>query len=128
MFSRFTFLFSLLLILLGLAAYFFTGMVSWTALIPSILGLLIGITACFGLKDSWKRHTFLPLMVLSLLGIIGSARGFKGVIALINNEIIARPGAAITQAIMATLCIIYFVGCIRGFFSHRKNMPPHVIA
>lgn len=128
MLNRLTLLFSFLLIMVGLIAYFSTGMVSWTALIPSILGALMGIIACLSLKDQWKKYFFFPLIFLNLTGLIGSAKGFKGVFLLFRNETIARPGAAIAQTIMASLCMIYLILSLRSFFSNRKKTPPHVIA
>jgi hypothetical protein len=111
----------LLLTLLGIGAYFATGQQSVTALIPSFIGIplaLLGLLA----RDPGKRKTAMHIaVVLALLGFLGSARGFPAAIALASGEEVARPAAAVVQAVMAVLCAIYLVLAVKSFMNARKS-------
>jgi hypothetical protein len=60
-------------------------------------------------------------VVLALLGFLGSVRGVGGAIALASGEEVARPAAAVVQALMAVLCAIFLALAIKSFFDARRG-------
>ncbi|SES22527.1 hypothetical protein [Corynebacterium cystitidis] len=69
---RITISFGVILITLGIVAYFATGMVSWTTLIPSTLGAVIAIFGAIGIKQP-KVGIHIALVV-AILGVLGTLR------------------------------------------------------
>ncbi len=109
------------LILLGVIGYFATGMVSVTALIPMFFGLptmALGIMA----KNPERRKLFMHVAAaLGLLGFLGSAGGLGGFFTLMGGGEVARPGAVISQSIMAILSIAFVLLCVKSFIDARRN-------
>ena len=108
----------LLLIALGIASYFLTGRASVTALIPAFFGiplLVLGLLAAA--KEQFRMHIMHFAVLLGLLGVGGS---FPGVIKLLKNDM-ERPAAVYAQSVMAVICLVYVVLCIRSFVQVRKN-------
>lgn len=116
-----TIIFGALLFLLGVVGYFVTGQESWTALIPSFFGLVLIICGALAHKESRKKHFMHLAAALGLFGFIGSARGLGGFFTLIGGGEVARPGAVISQTIMAILSLIFVLLCVKSFIDARKN-------
>lgn len=106
-----------ILIALGVIAYIATDFASWTALIPSILGLVILVSGLIGLK-SQKIGIHIGLVV-ALLGVLGTA---MNVIKL--GELFAgtaeRPAAVVVSTITFVLLIVYIVVGVRSFIAARR--------
>ena len=113
----------IVLIVLGLGAYFGTGQQSVTALIPTFIGLPIAVLG-FMARDPGKRKAAMHVsVVLALLGFLGSARGVPGAIALASGEEVARPAAVVVQTAMAVLCGIFLLLAVKSFLNARRNRP-----
>ena len=104
-----------LLILLGLLAYFGTGRESVTALIPAFFGLPILLLGWLGRAETRRKHALHAASVLAALGLAGSARGLPQAWKLIAGDAVGRPMAAVSQAIMALICLIFLVLAVRSF-------------
>ena len=116
----------ILLILLGIGAYGYalTGeRASITALIPAFFGLPILALGMAAARWSTRRSVFMHLIVvLAVLGFLGSARGLASVVALITRpEQVARPAAVIVQSLMAVLCLAYVILAVRSFVLARSR-------
>ncbi|HEX2897329.1 MAG TPA: hypothetical protein VHP63_04685 [candidate division Zixibacteria bacterium] len=109
------------LILLGVIGYYVTGMVSVTALIPTFFGLPIMVLAIAAKNPARRKHVMHIAVVLGLIGFIGGARGLGGFFTLIGGGEVARPGAVISQTIMAVLSLIFVLLCVKSFINARKN-------
>ncbi|MDR8390338.1 hypothetical protein NC796_04240 [Aliifodinibius sp. S!AR15-10] len=118
--EKFTRVFGIILIILGLASYFGTGMVSITALIPAFFGVVFLILGLAARKESLYKHVMHGAAVLALLGLFGSAGGLLNVVYMIGGSSVERPSAAISQAIMALLCIIFIGAAVKSFINARK--------
>ncbi len=104
----------ILLILLGIIAYFATGAVSVTALIPAFFGIVFVLLAWLaGRKPEWNMHIMHVSALLALIGLIGSAVPLFG-----TDEFDA---SAIAQLIMALLLIIYLVFAVKSFINSRRT-------
>jgi hypothetical protein len=69
---RIIFIFAVIFVVLGIGAYVVTGAESWTALIPSVFGLLLLGAAAIS-RRNLKVGAHLAAVV-GLLGFLGTAR------------------------------------------------------
>ena len=106
---------------LGVGGYFFTGMASWTALIPAFVGLPLGALGLAALKPERRKFAMHAASGLALLGFLGSAMGILKVFKMLAGESVKRPEAAISQAIMALLCLIFLALAVKSFISARRR-------
>ena len=108
----------IILILLGVIGWLATGMASWTALIPAILGLIIAICGWIGIRRP-KIGIHIALVV-ALLGVFGT---FMNVLKL--GDLFAgtaeRPAAVIISTVTFVLLIIYIILGIRSCIAARRN-------
>lgn len=113
----------ILLIILGIFSYILTGAASATALIPSFFGIVFaGLGLLANKKESMRKHAMHAALLLAILGLGGSFGGLIGMIgALTGGEMPERTGAAIGQAIMAILCILFLIAGIKSFIDARKS-------
>jgi hypothetical protein len=116
-----TLIYALLLIGLGLIGYFGTSTGSVTALIPTFLGIILLILGLLGRRESARRHAMHFAAALGLVGLLGSARGLPQAIRLIGGDTVARPEAAVAQAVMAALSLIYLIFCVMSFIGARRG-------
>lgn len=109
------------LIVLGLVAYFGTGQVSLTALIPSYCGLGFLVLGILAFKENLRKHVMHGAAALGLLGfLVTGAMGMPKVAKLLAGGDVERPAAAITQTIMAFACGVFVVLCVRSFILARR--------
>ena len=108
------------LIVVGLAGYFLTGMVSVTALIPAFFGLVIALLGVVGRDERRRKHAIHAAVVVALIGLMGSVRGLLQIGTVFNGTAL-RPAAVVAQAVMALLTGGYLVMAIRSFMAARRN-------
>ena len=118
---RTTVVLSILLILLGLGAYFGAGRSSVTALIPAFFGLPLLILGLLARKDQLRKHTMHVAAGLALIGFLGTVPGLYKVFALLGGGAVERPAAVVVQAIMALMCAIFIALSIRSFVLARRS-------
>lgn len=107
--------FGLILIVLGLAAYFLTGRVSVTALIPAFFGAVFVILALVARNESARKHAMHAAVALGLLGFLGTLR----VVPLVMRGELMRP-AVLAQLAMLILMAIYVALGVRSFKAARR--------
>lgn len=112
--------FGLLLILLGGGAYLTSGGASVTALIPAFVGLPVLILGVLARNPARTKAAMHGAVGLALLGLLGSARGIPDALALLQGQDVERPTAAVVQATMAVLCLVFLVLGVRSFIQARK--------
>ncbi|MEW1981146.1 hypothetical protein AB0333_09490 [Citricoccus sp. NPDC079358] len=106
-----------LLIIVGVIAYFMSGATSWTALIPTILGVLILCGGLIGLKS--PKIGVHAGLVLALLGILGTSMNVLQLGALFAGEA-ERPAAVIASTVTFVLLVVYVVLGVRSFIRARR--------
>lgn len=133
---KFAIIFGLLLIALGLTAYFGSDLSSQadetstegkkrsaiTGLaIPASFGSLLLICGLVGLKDSARKHAMHAAAMVGLLGALGTiGKGGYDVYKLANgNDVNAR--AMTFVWLMAILCILFVALCVKSFIDARKR-------
>lgn len=111
----------IILIILGMVFYIISGGASITALIPAFFGVAFGGLGMLAKRsESMRKHAMHAALLLALLGLGGSFGGLIAIIGAIGGTMPDRPQAAISQAIMAVLCIIFLVTGIKSFIDARK--------
>jgi hypothetical protein len=100
------------LVTIGVIAYAVTGGASVTALIPALLGVLIGGAGiAANCKPELRRHLLHGAMAVALLGALGSLRGF----ALLPSV------AGIAQVATLLVCATFVVAGVRSFIAARRS-------
>ena len=92
-----------------------------TALIPSGFGIIIGILGILSKKENIRKHMIHGALLVALLGLIGSFSGLLKTFDLLRNITVERPTAAIAQAIMALICLVYLIAGVHSFISVRRK-------
>ena len=110
--------FGVVLIVLGLASYFLTGMSSVTALIPAFFGFVLALLGMLARDENKRKHAMHAAVVVALLGLGGSIPGLMKIGSYFDGTA-ERPAAVMAQSIMAILMIIYIVMAIRSFAAAR---------
>lgn len=120
--AKVTLVFALLFIALGLVGFITTGSSHPTALIPAVLGLLLGIFGALSLgPNPSRRKLFMHINVtLGLLGFLGTVMGLIQWFQMLAGATVKNPPATESKAIMAILCLIYVALCVRSFIAARK--------
>jgi len=142
--AKITIGFSAALIILGAAAYFATGMRSFTALIPSFAGALLLVCGLVALKPSLRMPAMHGAVLIAIIGFAGSVPGVINLIKLTtqgtqqlsqeqrlamdvkDDQVLLaggkkiRPVASQVQAGMAVLLLPYIGLCVKSFIDARR--------
>ncbi|WP_026534732.1 hypothetical protein [Arthrobacter sp. H14] len=105
------------LIALGVISYIATAFVSWTALIPAILGTIILVSGIIAVKKP-KIGIHIAL-VFAIIGIAGTLMNVMEIGALIAGDA-ERPAAVIASTITFVLLLVYVIVGVRSFISARR--------
>jgi hypothetical protein len=115
-----TIVYASLLIILGLAGYISSGFASWTALIPTILGVPILVLGLLSRDRRRRKYTIAGAAVLALFGLLGTVGGLYDLGTVLSGGYVARPAAVIGRSIMAVLSIVYLGILLGTRFSSRR--------
>lgn len=119
-----------LLISIGLYAYLVlaapagdgaeAGGRSLTALIPAFLGLPLAVLGAVALRPGARKHAMHAAAMVGLLGLMGTVPGLLKLPALLSGGELDRPSAVAVQSIVAGLCAVFLVLCVRSFIAARR--------
>ena len=122
--ARVTYVFGVLLILVGLVGYFATGSAHPTALIPTWFGVALAIGGFLAISPSeGRRKLFMHINVtIGLVGLIGAVasavHGYEHARSLGMNP---DCKALTAQLAMAVLLLVYVNLCVRSFIQIRRS-------
>ncbi|MEX0430364.1 hypothetical protein [Spiribacter insolitus] len=109
-----TIVFGVLLIILGVGAYLFSG--SQTALMPAYPGILLAVLgALAGAFQNARRHWMHAAAAVALLGALAPAS------ALVVRAAQMSPLALLVNVGMLGLCAVLLVQMIRSFIAARRS-------
>ena len=117
---KITILFSLAYLFLGLAAFFLTGAVHKTALIPCYFGIVLLVLGLLGQKENLRKHVMHAALLVVLLALLGTARSLLRLPAAFDGTA-ERPFAIYAQAATAILSIAFLALGIRSFIQARRS-------
>lgn len=104
---------------MGVVAYLVTGMSSWTALIPSIVGVLLLVCGLVGRQGSARKHAMHAGAAIALLGLLGSLMNTVK-IGQVFAGTAERPSAVVVSALMFLALLVYLVAVVRSFVQARR--------
>ncbi len=122
--ARVTYVFGVLLMLVGLVGYFGTGSAHPTALIPVWFGLALVVGGILAISPSeGRRKLFMHINVtVGLVGLIGAiASALHGYAHARSLGIDPDYKALAAQLSMAILLLIYVNLCVRSFIQARRS-------
>jgi hypothetical protein len=109
------------LTLTGIIAYVVSDAASATALIPSVVGVLILLCGLLALRGgALRKHALHAALVIALLGALGSLMNVVQIGDLIDGTA-ERPAAIVTSIIMFVVLVGYLALGIRSFVNARRQ-------
>lgn len=104
----------IILILWSVVTYFSSESRSFTAFIPAIFGVLIGIFGFVARSEKARKHAMHGVATVALLGTLsGLGMGLP--------KIFREPGlAAYSQIFLGVVCLILIIVCVRSFIAARR--------
>ena len=122
--AKVTLIFAALLIVLGLAGFFYTGSIHPTALIPTWFGLALGLFGLLAISpNAGRRKLFMHINVtIGLLGFIGAV--IVAIQGYVSAASAGKPPDMIaleSKLTMAGLLLIYVLLCVRSFIAARRE-------
>jgi hypothetical protein len=118
-----TIAFGILLILLGIVGFVYTGSAHPTSLIPSGIGLLFVLFGAMANTENAKKrmlwmHISVTVALLVFLGMIPAA---IDTIRLSRGVSFPHPVAVVEKGALALFCLIYVLFCVRSFIAARRT-------
>lgn len=124
--SRIHITFSIILVIVGGAAYAVSEFASWTALIPAFLGLALVACALVGMIH--RTIGAILGLVVAIIGVAGTTMNVIELGSLFTGDAV-RPAAIVTSTIAFVLLVLYAVLVIRNLVTTaRENRNPAKVA
>lgn len=121
--SKITIALGVLLILVAVLGFVYTGSSHPTALIPGVVGLffiVFGVLA--NSENPKKRMLWMHIAVtVALLMFLGTIKSDIYVIRLSHGAYLPHPIAVEEKAVTSLLCLLYVLLCIRSFIAARRQ-------
>lgn len=114
---KLTFATGAVLVVVGLVGYLGTGFASATALIPSIIGVLLLISGWIAQKNLMAGIHI--ALILALLGALGMFMPLQGLGDLFAGEA-ERPAAVIAALVSLIVLVVYLILGVRSFLAARR--------
>jgi len=116
--------FGVVLILLGGWAFYSTGSLHPTALIPTYFGLVMAIAGWLAItEDAKRRMLWMHIAVtVGLLGFLAAGSRAVVVVAGVHGAPLADAVAVAVryQVAMAAICLVFVGLCVRSFIAVRR--------
>ena len=109
---RWTILFGLLLVAIGLGGYYFADAKQPMALIPAVLGIAMFVCGVVAAQSAMRR---LAMHVAAVIGMIG----FVGPMVTIFNDI-TNTAEVLAKGLTSALCLMFVMMCINSFLEARR--------
>jgi uncharacterized membrane protein len=122
--AKLTLVLALLLVALGLIGYIGTGSLHPTALIPTWIGLALGVFGFLAISpNEGRRKLFMHINVtIALLGFIGSTvEAIRGYVHAASLGLPPDQIALASKVTLAGLLLIYVILCVRSFIAARRS-------
>lgn len=122
--AKVTLVFAALLIALGLVGFLGTGSQHPTALIPTWIGLALGVFGLLAISpNEGRRKLFMHVNVtIGLLAFLGGAsEAIRGYVHATSAGMAPDPISLASKAALAGLMLIYVILCVRSFIAARRS-------
>jgi len=118
--AKVTLVFAVLLIVLGLVGYLGTGSEHSTALIPTWVGLAMGVSGLLAMSPSERRRK-LFMHINVTIGLVGFLGTFAEIIRSCSSSKPLDFTAMIAKLALVWLLLIYDFICMRSFLVARQS-------
>ena len=123
--AKLTIVFGVLLAALGVVGYVLTGSAHPTALIPCWFGLVLILCGALASGDNPKKR-MLWMHIAVTVGLLGfvfpAVRGGMELIKAHSSGVeLAHPAAVHEQLLMAAICLVFVLLCVRSFIAARRS-------
>jgi fucose 4-O-acetylase-like acetyltransferase len=108
------------LTVLGIAGFALTGAASPTALIPSLVGVLIGLCGVLARQEKLRRHAIHAALAIALLGALGSLMNVVKIGQVFAGSA-ERPAAVVVSTVMFVVLVAYIGVGVRSFIAARRG-------
>ena len=111
----------LVLVAISVAFWFLMGRADMAALHPAGLGVLMLVAGALANSEDTKRR-MLWMHIAVTLGLIGLLiTGIRALLELAHHTFGVHPLAFQERAIVAVICLIFVVLCVRSFIAARRS-------
>jgi uncharacterized membrane protein len=123
--AKLTMVFGFILVALGVLVWLATGHDHTTALIPAWFGIVLMLAGALArTEDTKKRMMFMHFAAaIGLFGVLFP--GIRASMSLRQSYMthipVAHPDAVHEELVMALVCLIYVVMCVRSFVAARRK-------
>jgi hypothetical protein len=112
---RITLFIGVLLAIVGVSFYIYTNAVSFTALIPAAFGVVFMALGLLATVGDLRKHMMHAAAALALIGVA------IGVYRILPGPIEGKEAAFVETAILAGLCGLLLILCIKSFIDARRQ-------
>lgn len=121
--GKVTIVFGVVLIVVGVAGFVYTGSHFPTALIPAVIGLLLVVCGVVALSEDTKRRMLWMHAAVAIggLGFLGTVKSAYDVYLLSHGVAYEHPVAVEEKAATCLLCVIFMMFCVRSFINARRT-------
>jgi hypothetical protein len=121
--AKVTVVFAVLLVALGLVGFIGTGSEHYTALIPTWIGLILGLFGVLSFSPNPSRrklfmHINVTVALLGFLGTVGEI--IRGTLHASATGIGPKAAAIESKYALALILLVYVVLCVRSFIAARR--------
>ena len=123
--AKVTIVFGVLLVVLGITSFVLTGSSHPTSLIPAAFGLVLALSGGLASGNDVKKR-MLWMHIAVTVGLVGflfpAVMSIKALVHAHAQQVeLAHPAAVHSQLIMAFVCLIFVILCIRSFIAARRS-------
>ena len=118
--SQLSQLVGVILMVVGIGGYVYSGMASPTALIPDAFGMVISMLGYYGRHEHSSKTALNLALGVAVAGVVGSIRGLLALPTLLSGGVVERPTAVVSQSIMAVVLIWYVIKGIQSFSAGKR--------
>jgi hypothetical protein len=108
------------LVAVGLGGYLGSGAHTPHALIPALIGVLVGGSGLVARDERYRKHAMHFGVLVALLGAAGSLRGVFQLPDLLAGTGHVPALAVIEQCVTFILCTAFVVTAVRSFIAARR--------
>lgn len=114
----------LLLIFIGLTAWYWTGSSNFTLIIPALFGLIFfGLGFLSEKSPDLRSHALRASLLLAIFGVFSAFGGLAGVFRALAGTPVLNPISTYTQALMAILCLYVLITIGRTVIRNTLESP-----
>ncbi len=119
--AKLTIIFGVLLIATGITGFVYSGSHAPTALIPSLIGLILATAGTLAIAPARRMLWMHIAVTVGLLGFLGTAKSAVDVYRLAHGVDLPRPIAIEEKAFTCLLCMLFVAFCVRSFIEARRT-------